>query len=133
VLTQSEAATLTGDSHVTKLSGTSQAGVGTCFYADLSGGGASGATILAEPIPGTASQQSLQAAMAQAVKSNSGTVQALSGVGDEAYSNVAVGSAAVVFAKGNTLVVIAANSSTRSGSSLISDVESFAMQVAGRL
>jgi hypothetical protein len=129
VLTAALASQITGG-NATKISGQSAGGVSQCVYADTGSG--VGATAVIESLPGM-SAAILQAAMAQASHNGSGNDEPVSGIGDQALKEVDPNSATVAFAKGDTLVVVAASSSTRNGAAIESDLESLCRQIAGRL
>ena len=136
-LTQSDAATLTGDSGVTNLSAgsTQAAGASTCIYADLSNssGSGNGVVVVVEPVPGAVSAQILQAALAAQAKNGTNNYQQESGIGDAAYSETQAHEGDLVFAKGSTLVVIVVNSSTKSGSDILSAIKSLASNIVAQL
>ncbi|MGH2512635.1 MAG: hypothetical protein ACRDGQ_08115 [Candidatus Limnocylindrales bacterium] len=88
-------------------------------------------TIFIESIPGGLPQAALNAGLAQA--NGSGDLQPISGLGDTAGKQVADNSATIAFAKGNTMVVLDATSSTLAGSDLEPKVEAIAQQIAGGL
>ena len=136
-LSQSDAATLTGDSSVASVSsgGAGIAGAGTCIYADVtsSSGAGNGAVIVVEPVPGVVSAQVLQAALAAQAKNGNSNFQTVSGLGDAAYSETTDHNGSLVFAKGSTLVVISVTSNTKSGTDLLSAIQSIASNIAGQL
>jgi hypothetical protein len=122
---------VTGDAAVAQLT-TASAGTPnttSCVYIDKAAGGSS-ATIIMEAVPGGVSGSVLQAALAQSVRSGNAHASAVSGIGDSAFKEVTADSAGIVFAKGNTLVIIGASSSTRTGATMEPDLEGVARQVA---
>ena len=134
LLTQSQAAQLTGDAHVATITAADQTNATTslCSYADNgTGSTGSAASLLVERVPSSVSQQELQAALSQA-SHNSGQTQPLSGVGDAGYTEASEHNAGLVFAKGTTIVVLGTNSQTRSGADMLNDVKAFAKQIAGQ-
>ena len=136
-VSQSDAATLTGDPNVQSLSGGSaqSAGASTCIYADLgsANGGGNGAVIVVEPVPGAVSAQVLQAALAAQAKGGGGNYQQESGIGDAAYSSTQDHQGDLVFAKGGTLVVIAVTASGKSGTDILSAIKSLASNIVSQL
>ncbi len=88
-------------------------------------------TIFVESLPGVVQQAILNSALSQA--NANGQLQPVSGIGDIAGKEVSDNSATVGFAKGGTLVIIEANSTTAAGTDLEPKVEALAQQVAGSL
>lgn len=88
-------------------------------------------SIFIEALPGGISQAALQGAMAQA--NANGELTPISGLGDVAGQQTSDSSATVGFAKGGTVVIITADSTTLKGSDLEPKLESLAQQIAGQL
>ncbi len=98
-------------------------------YADAAG---DSVTVFIEALPGAMNQTLLTAALSQA--NADGSLVAISGLGDLAGKEVSDTSATVGFAKGGTLVILnAESSSTQKGSDLEPKLESLAQQIAGSL
>jgi len=128
LMSQSDAATITGDSSMTNMSSSAGGTTGLCLYADVS----SGATAVAftEPAPGV-STAIIEAALAQQAKNGSGNYQTVSGIGQAAYSETDANDAYLAFVQNNTLVVAGASSQSKSGSDLLNAVEQWAKGVVG--
>ncbi len=88
-------------------------------------------SIFIEALPGGISQAALQGAMAQA--NANGELTPINGLGDVAGQQTSDSSATVGFAKGGTVVIITADSTTLKGSDLEPKLESLAQQIAGQL
>ncbi len=129
MVTQSQAATITGDSSIPVLVNTSD----LCDYSQ-SGGGHIVAEVLVfeEPASGDTSLSDIELAIASHAGSST-SYQPVSGIGSSAYGETEANSAGLGFVAGNTLVVIAVKASSRSGSSLLSAVEPVASTIAGQL
>ena len=88
-------------------------------------------TILVEPVPAGVGKTILQAAIQAA--GSSGDLVTLSGLGDAAGQVTGANEATVAFAKGDTLVVVFAETSKTAGSVLEPKLEALAQQIAGKL
>ena len=129
-LTQADAATITGDTTISKLTGS-----GTlCMYSDVTGASGAGALIDIETDNGI-STAFLQGALAAEATGGSSDYQTVSGIGDAAWAELqsAGNGAGLVFAKGDSVVIIVAESATMSGSDVLSAVEQVARTIAGEL
>ena len=129
MVTQSQAATITGDSSIPVLVNTSD----LCDYSQ-SGGGHIVAEVLVfeEPASGDTSLSDIKSAIASHAGSST-SYQPVSGIGSSAYGETDTNGAAIGFVAGNTLVVIGAKASSKSGSSLLSAIEPVASTIAGQL
>lgn len=87
-------------------------------------------TVFVESVPGT-SAAVLQTAMAMA--GQQGDLQSVSGLGDIAAKEINPNEATYAFVKGQTMVIIGAQSGSISGSDLDSKVLAVARQVADQL
>lgn len=133
LLSQPQAAQLSGDPLVARLTGQATANASSCLYADTTGGGGGSATIIIENYPTTVAQSALQNALQRQVQPGKGTVRKISGLADVGVGEVSSDSAAVAFAKSNKLVILVVSSNSRSGSAMEADVEMLAHQVANRV
>jgi hypothetical protein len=107
-------------------------GLATPISASYSDAAGDTVTIFIEALPGSVTQALLSSALAQA--NADGSLVAISGLGDVAGKEVSDTSATVGFAKGGTLVILNADSSsTQKGSDLEPKLESLAQQIAGGL
>jgi len=133
---QSDASTITGDSGIAALGtngGTTASGPGTCVYADETPSGAGNSAVVVIEPAGQVSAAIIQMALQQQEKNGSGNFQSISGIGDTAYSETDAHGAGIAFAKSNTLVVVAASSSTKSGADVLSALQSVASRIAGQV
>jgi hypothetical protein len=133
VLTATQASQLSGGT-LTQLSHQTTGAISFCVYGNTAGGG--GAEAIIESVPGggqAIAQSALQAAIAQAAKDSGGSTQSISGIGDEGLKEVNANDATVAFVKGSTLVAVTASSTSRDGSSIETDLESLARQIAGQV
>jgi len=129
-LTQSSAATITGDSTISKVTGSST----FCMYSDVTGSSGAGAMIDMEANNGI-SASVLQAALAAEATGGSSQYQPVSGIGDAAWSELqtAGNGAGLVFAKGGTVMIIVAESATMNGSQVLSSIEQVAKTIVGEM
>ena len=93
--------------------------------------GADNMTVLVEQIPGTFATGMLQAAIQSA--GGQGDLKPVSGLGDSAGQVTNEHDATVAFAKGNSLVVLAAAVDALSGADIEAKLEALARQLAGTL
>jgi hypothetical protein len=133
ILTQSVAASLSGDSTVAKVSGSTVGSLSMCIYTSPTATGGGAASITIESVPGGSAlvNAAMQAAINQ--DAHGGNAQPVTGIGDTAFKVVSASDATIAFAKGGSFVVIGAGSITRSGASMETDLESLAHMVAGQV
>ncbi len=130
ILTSDAAASIIGGT-VTKVQ---TPGVGSApgmSLASYTNGTGDSVTILVEPVPAAVGATILQAAI-RAAGAN-GDLVPVSGLGDTAGQVTGPNEATVAFAKGNTLVVVYAQTSNTAGSDLEPKLQSLAQQIAGKL
>jgi hypothetical protein len=121
---------VTGSTAMVKLTGTTQGGISECIYDDTGSG--AGVSVIIEQIPGLATQAILQASIAQASHDNSGS-EPVSGIGDQALKQVQSNGATVAFVKGNTVVIVGASGSSRTGDAIETDLETICKTIAGQI
>lgn len=88
-------------------------------------------TVLVEKVPGGVPAAAMRAAMQMA--GSQGDLETVEGIGDVAGKTVGPNEATIAFAKGDFIVVLAAQSGTATGADLEPKLESLARQVTGKL
>jgi hypothetical protein len=131
-LTRSDAASITGDTAVARITSGATVSSNQCLYIDINSATITSAEITIEQSPGAVDAQTMQNALATAARVSNGTYQSVSGIGDAAYSELGASEAGLIFAKGSTLFAIVA-SGAGSNSALLSAIEQYATTLAGRL
>jgi len=127
ILTSDVAVSIIGGT-VTKLPIPSVNAMSIVAYSNTSGGSV---TAIVESVPAGTGTALMQAAVQAA--GAKGELQTLGGIGDAAGKVVNANDATVVFVKGNTLVVVYAQSDASSGSDLEAKLESVARQIEGTI
>jgi hypothetical protein len=130
LLSQEQAAQMTGDSTVAQTPRDNAPGESTCTY-DGTGGGHM--MVLDLTFSTGVSQSALQRWVTNEFQGSGGQPMAVSGIGGGAYQAVGSNEATLAFGNGTTLVVIDAQSMTRAGASMESDIETLAKADVGRL
>lgn len=128
IVTADMAASIIGGSPAKVPFGTMPGGFGSVVSYATGAGDA--VTVFVESVPGT-SAAVLQTAMAMA--GQQGDLQSVSGLGDIAAKEINPNEATYAFVKGQTMVIIGAQSGSIAGSDLDSKVLAVARQVADQL